>query len=215
VAEIRVSHEAARGCGYRKEGGKYLIGGELSAPCGRLPLHLDRCPTCSGGVKFTRGFTWVNAARLFESKECLGFAKERGFCAACPMGAPPEKAGLIWIGEKFYPTEQDFTREAGVMGISRRLSTVPRVLEKCAKDGEGWPLILLAHRKTAFPPATVAPGIFAAFRPTAIEYVVKGTEKVEELEKLEERGFKLVQVVRVGEQLALPEAEASGGLADA
>ena len=51
--------EAKRGCGYRKEGGLYLVGGGLSAPCDRMPYPLDRCKTCGGGIKFTRGHTWL------------------------------------------------------------------------------------------------------------------------------------------------------------
>ena len=53
------------------------------------------------------------------------------------------KAGLLWIGEQFYPTPGEFTREAEELGISRRISAVPRDF----KLGETW--VLFAHRKGA------------------------------------------------------------------
>jgi hypothetical protein len=54
----------------------------------------------------------------------------------------PEKAGLLWIGEEFYKTPEDFNREAGEMGISRRITSIPRGYE----IGKTW--VFLAHRKT-------------------------------------------------------------------
>lgn len=41
------------------------------------------------------------------------------------------------------------------------------------------------------------PGIFQMFQPQAIEYVVKGDETDDELEKLAKRGFTLVKIERV------------------
>jgi hypothetical protein len=46
-------------------------------------------------------------------------------------------------------------------------------------------------------------GIFQAFKPTAIEYVVKGDESEEELARKVKRGITLVRIERVGEQQAL------------
>ena len=40
------------------------------------------------------------------------------------------------------------------------------------------------------------PGIFSMFIPTAIEYVVTGTETAEELDALENRGLTLVAVTK-------------------
>ena len=47
------------------------------------------------------------------------------------------------------------------------------------------------------------PGIFQAFRPTAIEYVVTGKETEEEIEKLIERGITPVEIVRGPENTEL------------
>jgi hypothetical protein len=117
------------------------------------------------------------------------------------------RAGLLWIGERFYPTVEAFNREASLYGVSRRISTVPREF----KLGEHW--VLLAHRK-AYPPASLfepsrnggdeaTSGIFRVFKPTAIEVVVDGTESDEEIDALVKRGLSPVLVERVEEQAAL------------
>jgi hypothetical protein len=79
-----------------------------------------------------------------------------------------EKYGLMWVGEKFYPTPDHFMNEAARMGISKRIPMVPKEFEM----GKDW--ILLAHRKTIqsqYNPQEYIPGIFQAFRPTRIEYI--------------------------------------------
>lgn len=67
--------EAKRGCGYRKIGGTYLVGGGIGVPCDRLPLALDVCLCCGQGIKQALGFTWVDVAKLVEvrSKNPLRF----------------------------------------------------------------------------------------------------------------------------------------------
>jgi hypothetical protein len=102
------------------------------------------------------------------------------------------KAGLIWVEEKFYPTAEDFMKEAQAQGISRRVSAIPRGF----KLGETW--VLLAHRLAVshiLPEGCSTNGekvihqaaIFRVFKPSAVyiatstEYVVKGTETEEEL----------------------------------
>lgn len=47
MATVRTSVEGARGCGYRKAGGIYLVSGGIPRPCGKLPIPLTTCPTCS------------------------------------------------------------------------------------------------------------------------------------------------------------------------
>jgi len=44
-----------------------------------------------------------------------------------------------------------------------------------------------------------SPGLFGAYKPTHIEYIVKGDESEEDLGAMEERGVKLVRLVRTGE----------------
>lgn len=135
--------EAKRGCGYRKVGGIYLVSGKHSEPCHRLPIPLHVCPTCHGGIKQSRGWTWVESAIL--GGNCESFDDHRALhCTTCPTCTPKllgDHVGLIWIGEKFYPTPADFMREGIEQGISRRVSKVPRNF----KLGESW--VILGHPK--------------------------------------------------------------------
>lgn len=200
---IRTSYEGKRGCGYRKAGGLYLVTAGEGRYCGALPIPLGVCPTCHAGIKPARGWTWINLQTIRAGKPCI---QTRGpdYCNGCPFFAI-EKAGLIWVGEKFYPDTHSFSREASAMGISRRISQIPREF----KVGETW--IALAHRKaieefTAEPGAEdftkFTPGIFYLCRPTAIEYVVKETDTEEKLEAMEKRGITLVKVIPKEEQKA-------------
>jgi hypothetical protein len=183
---IQTRHDQKRGCGWRKPGGYYLVASGLATPCGRLPIPLTVCPCCSAGIKFCRGWTWINLAQIAAAAKqtCL----EPTRCGQCPMDAKIERAGLLWIGEKFYSPEA-FTAEAARLGVSRRISTVPREF----KAGETW--IALAHIKAARDgEGEPAPGIFHLFRPRAIEYVVKGDETAEEIDRLVKRGITPVKV---------------------
>jgi hypothetical protein len=184
LIEVRVDSE--RGCGWRKAGGLYLVSSGLSRPCGMLPVRLERCPTCDCGIKPTRGWTWVNAEALVAGKTCDADAAA---CAACPLSQGIGRAGLLWIGEQFYATPEDFTREAARMGVSRRISAVPRGFEL----GKTW--VLVAHRKVfRNPDGSYTGGIFHAFTPSAVEYVVKGDETEEQLAKMIEDGVTPVRV---------------------
>ena len=151
--KIETRQDKKRGCGWRKEGGLYLMSGGVPAACGKLPLPLTICPTCGGGIHFSRGFTWINPEGLFDGVDCPsheidkmdGFEKAGTPCALCPLSNTRlhlmgDKAGLIWIGEKFYSTES-FLQEAAEQGVSRRINTVPHDFEL----GKTW--IFLAHKK--------------------------------------------------------------------
>jgi len=209
MANVRTSVEGRRGCGFRKGGGLYLVSGfEHPFFCGKLPLPCDVCPTCSQGLKPARGWTWVDPSKLAEGVECLGHdgtPRQVSHCHPCPLGGTVTKAGLVWIGEQFYPTPESFMAECRKVGFSRRITQVPRGFEV----GKTW--VLLGHRKAGtrwrpelgkmFNPdhpeehQAQVPAIFTAFVPTSIEYVTKGDETEEELDHLEERGFELVKVV--------------------
>ena len=197
--------ERRRGCGYRKKGGIYLVGSGMAMTCKKLPLPLDVCPACHSGIKPSRGFTYINANELFkEAHEQYLLSKgEFSSCSFCPIitvgtGDPKwDKVGLLWIGERFYPTPQEFIAEAGLMEISRRIPAVPRDF----KVGETW--VFLAHRKAVpgkfhlwFPNEETKPGIFYIFRPTAVEIVVNGDETEEEIDRLIQRGLTPVKVER-------------------
>lgn len=179
-----MSVEPRRGCGFRKVGGLYIVCEGLSAPCDRLPIALTVCPCCGGGIKQTRGWTWIQPGRLFEGKhrQCAC----RISCPACdPISAFGEdgRAGLLWIGEQHYPTPADFSAEAARLGVSRRIRAVPRGF----KVGETW--VFIAHPKAVnttringdgeslfAEEPDLGPGIFAAFRPTRIERIVRQSE---------------------------------------
>jgi hypothetical protein len=203
---IQTLFEGKRGCGYRKPGGLYLRTDGHGRYCGALPIELTCCPTCSQGIKPARGWTWLNLAALVAVRGC---SKPDG-CGDCPIAdAKIQDVGLIWIGEKFYPSPQDFNRESHAMGLSRRITAIPRNF----KLGETW--VALAHRKVIHGGLADAgepewkPAIFHVFMPSRIEYVVKPDDADEKLEALEKRGITLVKVINpVEEQLALPEPAA-------
>lgn len=193
---IRTSIEGKRGCGYRKQGGLYLISGGMGRYCGALPIELSVCPTCHHGIKPSRGWTWIDLSALASVRGC----QKEGGCGDCPIAdAKISQCGLIWIGEKFYPSPLSFSNEAHNMGISRRISAVPRGF----KLGETW--VALAHRKAIEgefkleEEPTFKSAIFHVFKPQRIEYVVKDDDTPEKLESLEKRGISLVRVIRDNE----------------
>ena len=192
--------EAKRGCGFRKVGGLYVIGGGPSRDCGRLPLPLHICPTCGGGVKQTRGWTWINPGKLFAETKC----KRLSMCDGCPMAperfAAMERAGLLWIGKSFYPTPVHFLKEADAVGICRRITAIPKgLVDKGGKLTDTW--IFLAHPEAVQGrndegESVMQPGVFRVFKPTRIEKIVTETEAedLEEMEKLKKRGILPVAV---------------------
>lgn len=212
-AGVTVSHETARGCGYRKPGGLYLVADGPWRPCGRLPMPLDICPTCGNGIKFSRGWTWIDADALLGHITCTRPPED---CAGCSLSGRIGRAGLLWIGQEFYATPADWSREAQSRGVSRRIATVPRGFVA------GQTLVLVAHKAgvrvpcdacrgramfdcpgcgdSGTPGFRLKPAIFGGFRPRAVQYVTKGTETEEELQSIAERGIELVKVVPVYEE---------------
>jgi hypothetical protein len=232
-----IVNEGKRGCGYRKEGGTYLITDATELQdCGKLPLPLDVCPCCGQGIKAARAWTWVNAQKLFGGVECRLATFPSGRCF-CPLSDESLKdnsrMGLLWIGEKFYKTPAEFLAEGRKQGFSRRLPMVPKDFEL----GKTW--VLFAHRKAirrvdickvcdgkGFTSKMIpdingndgfvdvkcdecngtgkmeeyTPGVFFSFRPERIEYIVKGDEKTEDLERKEKRGITLVKLVRTDDE---------------
>ena len=214
--------------------GVYLLGDGTAPPCGLLPYPLEVCPCCGGGIKATRGWQWITPELLFKGdvmsvlagaeRDC---SRSNGLrvvqvnhqsgvltpmplkgCRTCPIGTPPPGLhGLLWVGERFYATPEEFMREAGTMGVSRKIKAVPRGFVL----GETW--VFLAHRRAVRNPETGErefPGIFTAFRPRQVDLVIADENNVPEAaEKLAERfggGARLVRVVRdVDAQLDLIE----------
>lgn len=187
--QVEISHEAKRRCGFRKPAkdgvGIYLRGPGKFEPCERLPFVLETCPCCGAGFAPARGFTWINPMNLFDpyaEPACTASHDESGVhdherCWMCNPELLGSKAGLIWVGEKFYPLPEDFEREARTMGISRKIAAIPQGFEV------GTHAIFLAHRKVlaqvgADGKTTWLPGVFMAFKPTHIELVIDNPDKV-------------------------------------
>lgn len=201
---MRTSAERARGCGFRKGGGYYVMGGGEWATCGKLPYPLKPCHCCGQGLDFFRGFKFFNPHGFIDDQPC-GLEKPIK-CSFCAMaGGMPEKAGMMWVGEAFYSPDA-FIQESVDMGVSKRLPTVPHELLKLIKAGTP-PRIYLAHKKAALVDGEPCPGIFTTFVASRVEYVVKGDEAAEELERIENRGIELVKVVPLEDQPELPEGE--------
>ena len=208
-AKIQIRVEGKRGCGRRnKAGSLYLVNKGEGYPCGRLPIRLTKCPTCGAGFKPSRGWTWIDAEKLILHSEAKDKPCRRPNCSQCPIeiilngpvigAADIGPAGLLWIGEKFYPTPRHLVMEAMNIGISRRIHMVPRGF----KVGETW--VFLAHRKTPFDlvgshlrneEPDIGPGIFFAFKPTAVEVICDGTEDDATVEKYLKRGLTPVHPV--------------------
>lgn len=207
--------EAKRGCGYRKIGGLYMVGGGIGVPCDRLPFELTVCSCCGQGIKQARGWTWVDVAKFFNGPHLLpvGIGSVAPpeklwncYCngSKCPLCFHPEtlgKAGLLWIGEKFYKTPNQFVKEGVELGFSRRISAVPQRF----KIGETW--VLLAHGKAvskavethdadgAHFKMELVPGIFYVWLPQRIEKILPESLRVTiEHGKLEKRGITAVFV---------------------
>lgn len=190
--QITVQVEARRGCGFRKPSkngvGVYLVGPDGGAPCGRLPWLLEKCCACSGGVKPSRSWTWIEPRKLFEPLDrtragaqlrCSSLVAPL-ICAACPLGAamPEGRHGLLWVGEGFYGKPEAFTEEARRMGVSRKLSALPRGFEL------GKTIVYLAHRLAVDPVDRAVstrrrPGVFSVFKPTGIDLVVEAETAAE------------------------------------
>lgn len=176
------------------------MGGADPEDCNALPIPLETCRACGGGIKPARGWTWIHPAELLGLP--LSFEEHGGIgqhLLRCPLlrrDGLGVTAGLLWVGEHYYPDPLDFQREARSMGVSRRIPALPRGLS----PGH-W--VLLAHRKGCSDridrgePLVVSPGVFMVFQVRAIEYVVRGDETESQLEKLERRGLQLVKVVPV------------------
>ena len=181
--------EQMRGCGYRKVGGLYLCGGGQGMDCDRLPYELEICPTCGAGVKFTRGWTWIDWRKYAGDHNAINDPRCKcgwvnlSLGGTCPLCHPIEKHqpyGLLWVGEASY-TPQTFIQEVLIMGVSRRIAAAPKNL----KLGETW--VLFAHKKLI---NGELPGVFYAFRPTSLELLVWESEaKPEYLEDLQKRNI--------------------------
>lgn len=199
--------EEPRGCGYRKVGGFYLVAGPggVMKPCDRLPFTIENCPVCGGGLKFTRGWTWLDWLKYAGTHQghlvdIVGGMEERERCTedfACPVCAPSgfkQPYGLLWVGEQFY-TPEEFRRESYQLGVSRRLpytGETPRP-PKGIKLGESWVLFAFKNFKKIGVDEKgkdiYESAIFHAFKPERFELLLWQSEAVpERLEELVKAG---------------------------
>lgn len=201
---IETRSEGRRGCGWRKEGGMYLMSDGPSRECGRLPIPCVTCPCCGRGIKQARGWTWVDGDEILRaSPECP--LRGKPTCEACAIHDLVRHGigmvGLIWIGERYYPTVRHFQKEAEKMGISRRMSAIPRDF----KLGETYVLLAHANAILKHPPEMggeieYEPGIFRIFKPERVEIVVSGEESDEVIEGYLKRGLTPVRIERIEDE---------------
>jgi len=175
--------EERRGCGYRKISTEnkvfyYLCGDGISAPCDRLPFRLQVCPVCGNGLKFHRGFQWIDWHRYAgDHNEC----ECDEHCYICHPS--DEKYGLMWVGERFY-SPKSFTLEAEKLGVSKLIASIPKGLEV------GKTKVLLAHRKAW---KNKEPAIFYAFAVKRIEVLVKPEDLSKEwVKRLRKKGVVVI-----------------------
>jgi len=188
--------EQRRGCGFRKIGGTYIEGHGLSVLCDRLPFIIIRCPTCGEGIKFSRGFTWLDWNKYAGHHKVKGMGKCVWF-PVCPICHPKEDEiyGLMWVGKQYYSTSS-FVSEAEKQGVCKRIGSLPRNI----KLDETW--ILLAHKEagseTVDDPETLdgkkeepIPAIFYAFKPSRIVKMITKEQAEDKnfIKKLEKRGI--------------------------
>jgi hypothetical protein len=190
--------EKARGCGYRKVGGLYLVTEGMGEPCERLPIPIMPCTCCGSRIKQSRGWQWVDIAWILSgARSCDGKPDHCPHCPVCtprlfadakPMG----KAGLLWIGGKFYKDPNAWMHEAQRMGVSRRIHTIPKGFEL----GKTWTFV--AHPE-AIPAKNKGkegqPAIFHVFKTQKLELIVTEKMKSEKWVKdFVKKGVTLVEV---------------------
>ena len=190
--------EDKRGCGYRQPGGFYLVVDGKGVSCGLLPIDLPE------SISTSRASQWRKA------HEVCGVRKQRQCtsgenCKECWIKrlSDTEPVLLNFVGMEHYRTAQQFEREAGRAGISRRIP--PHLIGRIVV---GKTPVLLAHRNSS---RTVGAGggiemkrqIFTGFKPQRIEYIVTGKESQDYLEKLDRQGITLIRVQYAGKVLDL------------
>lgn len=190
--------EKARGCGYRKVGGVYLVGSGSPVSCDRLPYEIVNCPTCGGGLKFSRAFTWLDWVKYAGNHDgCKENWDTPQPCPVCfPSPSYEQPYMLLWVGEHHYSPEE-FIRESLQMGISRRIPIKER-LPLNLHIGSTW--VLFAHKhvipfkdednKDAFKPA-----VFSVFRPSRVEKLIWESEATQErIDDLDKHGITAVVI---------------------
>lgn len=194
--------EKQRMCGYRIVNKLYLVGRGVSLSCDRLNYDLHPCPCCGGGVKFSRGLSYVDWEH-FAGKHA---GKDGAKCECgkgCPICYPPaQRIALMPVGTKYYGTPDEFIKEALAQGISKRINSIP----KGVTLGKTW--VFFAHPKAGSlqpaicpdgtpqldkdgnPVIEPSPAVFYAFVPDKIEMLIWNRDATpDKLKELGERGI--------------------------
>ncbi len=185
---LEMATEGSRGCGYRKVGGLYLMGGQGFQTCDRLKLEIPSCPCCGEHPRPNRGIQPISSYELFDKHpsrirdgEEKGKAPREDLCVDdlnCRVCYPNQrddvfKDYLIWVGREYY-TDESFNHEARTQGISRRIPYIPQELVM------GHSVIYLAMRGNINTRAGVdrdgrpvkKNGIFMAYIPQRLDLLV-------------------------------------------
>lgn len=193
----KMPSEKIRGCGFRKVHCLYLCGGGIGHLCDRLDVELVSCPTCGEVPRFNRGISMIDLYSLFgdHGPECQ--------CPEdCPLCHPkPQEeftSFLMWVGDKYY-TKNSFLLESAEQGVSKKISTIPKGMVL----GESW--VYLA--KQGIIDTVVgghpdkkkrkkADGIFSAFIPARVEYLITQSESENEeyVDYLKKQGLTVIVV---------------------
>lgn len=207
MTEEKTSSEPKRGCGFRQVGKLYLMGEGIEFTCPSLPLPFTDCECCGYTPSFYRDFQWIKKAYIKHIRRPTGQPCDPS-CPICYGVNDQTKYGLMWVGKKYY-TPEEFISEDKTMGICKAIKQIPKGLVL----GQTW--ILIAHPRAIIdksnpeykkaheywvsrgidegdkePQPPSYPGVFYAFRPTRIEFLIyKSQATLERIEYLEDKGI--------------------------
>lgn len=179
---IQTIEVPVRGCGFRKKGGFYLVGDMPSFGSSWFPAGL-KCPCGHQFMKPSRSVQGLIPASFWPD---LAEPTTVG-----PRFKKDERAWAVTIDGRGYPTPESWIEEGKTDGISRRLNNG---WPKGFKLGESRVFVIHGKAMQDGKGKMTEPGVIACFRPTAIQYVVRGDEKQAHLQQLQDRGITLVNV---------------------
>lgn len=186
-----------RRCGWRKQGGYYFVSDrEDIISCPVLPIEMGKfCEHCGHEYRFSRAWQWSTGVLIrkngdFSACDTCRLPEDRK--KNCALAIEPWiRIGLVWVGTIHYRTAASFSAEALAMGISRRLHMPPRNFIS------GETPVAFAHSRLANPSE---PGIYSAaiilVSLPRVEYVVRDSDTREKLQKIADRGIRLVRVLK-------------------
>ncbi len=146
--------------------------------CHRLPLPIPVCKACQRPlVNPIRGIQCIEPDNIWTrcpEWQDLAYPCHRIECPSC---LPPEKAYVVWVGESFYETPEQFLEEARRMGISRKIHAVPEDLEIGDWIFLGYRKIIPTGEYAKDKSEILAPGIFHAFQVNTIEKLLTESQQ--------------------------------------